>query len=44
MTQICAVARRHASAASTTAIRSRLEALGKSREIDIMMSMAAVTP
>ncbi|MEC5293807.1 MULTISPECIES: hypothetical protein [unclassified Aurantimonas] len=38
------LARRHDRTASTTAIRSRLEGLGKSREIDIMMSRAAVTP
>lgn len=38
------LARRHDRTASTTAIRSRLEALGKSREIEIIRSMVGVTP
>lgn len=38
------LARHHDRTASSKAIRSRLGALSKSREIDIMMSMAGVTP
>ena len=38
------LARRHDRAASKEAIRSRLEALGKSREIRTMKSRAGVTP
>jgi len=38
------LARRHDKAASSKAIRSRLGALSKSREIDIMRSWPSVTP
>ena len=38
------LARRHDKAASKDAIRSRLEALGKSREIRTMWERAGVTP